>query len=233
MAAYTDYPQSGNIQGYWKLNEESGERADSGPNGNDLTDNNTVLYNSDFLAGTKCADFEASNSEYLSITDGDQTGLDITGEISIACWIKRERDGLFYDTLIAKTDDSANYSYYVRTRYDWDKIQFYLSPDGGGGSGVAAFSNMEINAGTWHHICCTLNQTTDLMQVYVDGTADGSSASYTGNIYNSTSSFAIGAGFISGSPHQFFDGEIAEAVVWNTCLTPAEVKEAMEVWRPV
>src|SRR3972149_5076810 len=84
------------LQGWWKLDEASGTRFDSGPNGNNLTDNNTVgnvAYNYwDNLENS--ADFEFSNSDYLNITDAAQVGLDPADFISIAAWIKTESDSV-------------------------------------------------------------------------------------------------------------------------------------------
>ncbi len=227
MPAYTDYPQSGNIQGYWKLNEESGERADSGPNGNDLTDYSTVLYNSDFLAGTKCADFEASNSEYLSIADGSQTGLDIISDLTLGCWIKLESNGI-WQVAIGKYVENTQESYNLLIRATDNKLWFIVSSDGTSGGRSSVIGGTVLSTGIWYYITAVFDNSANTLKIYLNGKEDASGVCTTA-IFNGTAKFTIG----SQDGSSYFDGEIAEVVVWNTCLTPAEVKEAMEVWRPV
>lgn len=76
--------QQTGLVSYWKLDEASGTRVDSIGN-NDLTDNNTVT------SGTgqsgNAASFASANSEYLSITDAAQVGLE-TDEFTILAWNK-------------------------------------------------------------------------------------------------------------------------------------------------
>ena len=40
---------------------------------------------------TNSIDLELSSSQYLSITDGNQTGLDLNSDFTIECWIKLEQ----------------------------------------------------------------------------------------------------------------------------------------------
>jgi len=71
-----------NLISAWLLNESSGTRFDETSNNNDLTDNNTVGFNAS-CEFDGCGDFEDTNTEFLSITDASQTGLDITGDMTI------------------------------------------------------------------------------------------------------------------------------------------------------
>ena len=122
-------PRRSNIQGLWKLNEESGTRYDETTNDNDLTDNATVLYGTGKIGNA--ADFELATSEYLSITDAAQTGLDITGEITIACWIKPESINI--NAIIAGKYTSDVYNeraYRIDIVGADNKVYFRLSPDG-------------------------------------------------------------------------------------------------------
>jgi len=83
-----------NLEGAWLLDEASGTRVDETANNNDLTDNNTVGQATGASCQfDECADFERDNSETLSITDGSQTGLDVTGDYSVGCWADLETTG--------------------------------------------------------------------------------------------------------------------------------------------
>ena len=219
---YSNLPKKSNIQGFWRLEETSGTRYDLSTNKNNLTDNNTVGYAIGKIGNA--ADFELSNSEYLSITDANQTGLDITGEITIACWIKPESVGT-QNSVVNKWDYSNNNrAYKLFIDSSGNKVFGELSSNGLNYTYAASADNV-ISAGTWAHISFTLNQTTDKIQVYVNGSASGSAVSFTENIYNSNAPFIIGCQLNKGTPTRFFDGLIDEVIIWNTCLTADEVAE--------
>jgi len=84
------YKNDANLRGLWLMEETSGSRADASGEGNTLTDNNTVDSSADSQEGSRSADFESTNSEYLSIADASQSNLDITGDMTVAAWIKAE-----------------------------------------------------------------------------------------------------------------------------------------------
>ena len=217
-------PRKSNIQGFWKLNELSGTRYDESNNKNNLTDKATVLYAAGKIGNA--ADFETSQSEYLSITDAAQTGLDITGEITICAWIKLESIGIF-NTIVSKnsnTDDKRAYILYV---HENNKLYFILSSNGT--AIIYTTSTDTLSAATWYHVAATLNQTTDLMQIYINGLANGNAVSYTTNIYDNAKRFMIGAYDNSTAVIDFFDGLIDEVIVWNTCLTAAEVLKVKNI----
>lgn len=217
---YSNLPKRSYIQGFWRMEETSGTRYDLSTNKNNLTDNNTVGYAAGKIGNA--ADFEVSNSEYLSITDASQKGLDITGEITLACWIKPESINSTFN-IMGKWKSDGNYSYLIQQRYYEpikNQIRFLLSSNGS--TFTEALSSSKVSAGNWYHIAATLNQTTDKMQIYFNGSANGASVSYTSNIYNGTASFYIG---VNGDMGYYYNGLIDEAIVWDTCLTDDEIAE--------
>ena len=222
MAIPTNLPQRSHIVGLWHLDEESGTRYDETSNDNDLTDNNTVLYSSSGKIGN-AADLERSQSEYLSITDAAQIGLDITGEITIVTWFKREADSGSYETLVSKFDFANSKIAYVLRINSADKLECVLSNDGS--NFTTTLSTDTISIGTWYHMAVTLNQVTDEIQVYLNGLANGSAVAYTTNIYDNNIAFRIGADEVG----TYGDGLIDEVIVWNTCLTAAEVLQVKNI----
>ena len=94
-------------KGVWHLSEASGTRLDSTSNNNDLTDNNTVTQDSGKIG--KCASFNGANSEYLEITDANQTGLDIgTNDLVMSCWINSDAISNF-PTFMSRSDSDPRY----------------------------------------------------------------------------------------------------------------------------
>ncbi|MHC4606969.1 MAG: S8 family serine peptidase, partial [Planctomycetota bacterium] len=75
------------LVGHWTLDESSGTRSDSSGNGNDLADHSTV----GSAAGKvgNAASFNGT-SEYLDISDANQTGLDAAGALTLAAWISAD-----------------------------------------------------------------------------------------------------------------------------------------------
>lgn len=211
------FPDSG-LQAYWKLNETSGTRMDETSNNNDLTDNNTVLYGTGKL--DNAADFESTNSEYLSIADASQTGLDMANDMSFSFWVNLETatDGT-PRALFAKTGTAGYYCQH----YIWTSKKIVFTWSDGGGSNQATCAT-DLGTGAWHHVVITVSRAAGGSGIlfYIDGssvTAGDVSGSRTGDGSN-TDPFIIGA---NNGPSQYFDGMIDEFGVWNRVLTSGEV----------
>lgn len=225
-AALTD-----SLQAYWDMEETSGTRYDSTANNNDLTDNNTVGYGTGKV-GTNAAFFVRANSEYLSITDASQTGLDVAtdDDFSISFWYKATAWNTANQYQIAGKDGGdGNRSYYMNFTY-WD---------GGGGAtwnacigassnGFNATTNCDWwklgitpSAGTWYHFVLTFNN--GVTTCYVNGSAcAGNIGDYapTG-VYDSTAAFTMG--YTAGT--SYIDGYIDEFGFWSRVLTSSEASE--------
>ena len=75
MSIYT------NLVSYWSFDESSGNASDT-VSGNTLTNNNTVTYSSAKIRnGITTA---SSGTKYMYIENASQTGLGITGDLSIS-----------------------------------------------------------------------------------------------------------------------------------------------------
>jgi len=218
-------PQSGNAQGYWKLEETSGTRYDETGNDNDLTEVNTVGYAAGKIGDA--ADFERTNDEYLYIADDDQTGLDITGEITISAWIKREEANRVHQICEKSNEDNNERSYMFFINAD-NELIFRVSTDGKSGTNVSAESAGTIASGSWAHVAATHNQSTDELQVYINGSANGSAVPFSDNLHDSTARFNIGARH-DGPMEYHFDGLIDEVIIWNTSLTADEIQQVYEI----
>ncbi|MBU1868137.1 glycosyltransferase, partial [Patescibacteria group bacterium] len=87
---YLDDPY---LEGFWTM-EEDGSTAepDLSSNGNNLTvsASDTIPASADEKEGNYSRDFESDEIDTLYIEDGDQTGLDITGNITVMCWYSLE-----------------------------------------------------------------------------------------------------------------------------------------------
>jgi hypothetical protein len=226
---------SDGLQGYWKFNESSGNASGSSLNGNTLTNNNSTAYVSGLLGNA--ADFELSSSNSFSITDGSQSGLDITGDISIQAWIKLEQlpstAGSDF-TICAKyetTGDERAYRLYVGTD---NRLSMQLSSDGTYNDtttllylkadtifGAGDIGNFRHVVWTWDASSGKTGATCYLNDISTTVTQTGS-ANPT-SIHDSSGPFYAGATSIAGSPGTFFDGLIDELAVWDRIVTSGEV----------
>jgi hypothetical protein len=210
------YRTDANLQALWLLEEESGTRYDETGNDNDLTDNNTVLYSSDSKQGTNSADFESANNEYLEIADGSQTGLDVTGDLTILAWAKFESISAD-QAIVAKYDASGNdRAYLVWFENTGATIYFNVSSNG------TAITNHEscfsLTAGVWYHVACVYNSTD--LRIYVNGILAGVATAYSSGINDSAASFRLGRHTNNTWP---YDGLLDEVAVFDRALSRNEV----------
>lgn len=212
---------------HWDCDETSGVRYDANlTNTNDLTDNNTVLYQAGALSNA--CDFERSNSEYLSITDANQIGLDVTTNATFSFWINIESlpsSGQIY-TFLSKITTASNESYSIFLYNNAGTYQLGLQGSGDGsygGPGTYWYTNWTPVVSTWYHLVFTYNSASDRTEWFVNGSLQASSTTaYTENLfYNGSSPFTIGADV--GWNNGYFDGLIDEVSVFPSTLTDTDI----------
>ena len=105
--------------GVWHLAEATGAtRLDSTSNNNDLTQNNGPIATSTSGKIGNAADLVRTSAQYLYITDAAQTGLDITGPLTLEAWAKNDETANPPYTVLDKargsTCGSGDPPYYLR-----------------------------------------------------------------------------------------------------------------------
>jgi len=154
------------VVSHWTCDETSGVRYDSNiTNSNDFTDNNTVLYATG-LRGNAC-DFESSNSEYLTIANADQTGLD-PQRFTISYWFKLESDVWGY---IFNQNKNSSDLVYQSGYANNPPIQLH------GGANVAGVNKSiagtaTLSTGVWYHLVLTFDESK--LRIYRDGQLEAS-----------------------------------------------------------
>lgn len=203
---------------YWELEEESGTRADS-YGANDLTDNNTVLYGTGIQGNA--ADCEAGSSEYLSITDASQSGLDLSGSFTISMWIKPESVQVQSSDPrpLAKMGSAGNYQY--ETVYYGNLTKLMVSANGS--SYTADENSTTITAGNWYHLAFAFDAANGSSTRWVNGVRTGTGTNVPTSIYNGNGAFALCAWVgVGGTYH---DGLIDEVGIWSKNMgTPSIVE---------
>jgi uncharacterized protein (UPF0333 family) len=196
-------------------------------NNNDLTNNGAteVTASLPFAASTIAIDVERSSSQYLSITDAAQTGLDLTNNFTLEAWIKPENVNGDTQIIMGKFSSSPQLSFawgiagigascymrfYYTTNGDWATFNDFASSTFG--------SNPQ---GTWVH--CAVTFASGTVSYYVNGSAKGTSSGAS-SIYSGTAPFEIGR-----ENSNYFDGSIDECRVWNVVRTGTQINDNKSV----
>jgi len=199
-----------NLISYWKLDETSGTRYDS-KGSNDLTDNNSVLYGTGKIGNA--ADFEASNSEYLS--HADSVSLSFGNEdFTVAGWVKLE--STVYGAIASKWDSHLFDREYMLW-YDDLRFKFGISSDGAN-QGHAVSDNLgDVALDTWYYVVGWHDATANKIYIQVNnGTVD--ETAWTTGCNDNTSPFKLGL----FSTTSFLDGLVDEVGIWGRVLTSDE-----------
>ena len=206
---------------YWKMDESSDgsgavTRNDS-HGSNNLTDNNTTPSGSGII--NNGANFQVANSEYLSITDAAQSGLDITGDLSISVWVKFTSTTEVV-TFVDKTGGNTAGQRAYFFDYYAGSLAFLNSADGTANSQqTVAWSP---STAIWYHVAVTFESSTKAKKFYVDGSQQGTTQTgvYTG-IFNSAAPFNIG--YYAEAPGYYTNAVLDEHGIWSRVLTGAEI----------
>jgi hypothetical protein len=200
------------LEAYWTMNETSGTRRDTSANSNHLTDNNTVLENQGVRNGS--ADFEASNSEYLSIADNASLSFGDV-DFSIAGWIQFE-NASGSKTVIGKWD-ASNLEYIVQ-HSGTNGLRFFVND----GSSTTNVTNGlgALSVDTWYFFVAQHDATNDSLIIQVNTTR--TAIAYSSGVQDAGSDVEIGRE--SDFTCCFWDGEIDELAVWRKKLTMSEIE---------
>ena len=196
---------------WWSMDETSGTRNDSHGT-NHLTDNNSVLYGTGKQGNA--ADFELSNSEYLSVANNATLAVgDI--DFTVAFWINPE-------TINTVQIPASKWNFGTGER-EWDfrlsttnKLGFRVSPDGSSNT-IVEDTVTTVSAGSWYYVVGWHDATANTINVQVNG-GTVYSLSYSSGVYTATSPLHFGNQYSSGH----YDGLMDEACFWKRVLTADE-----------
>lgn len=216
-----------NLVAYWKLDESSGNAADS-HSSNTLTNNNTVTYTSAKL--NNGAAFGSPNTnKSLSRTDALGFTTDNTIVVSVSAWVKYSSFPVS-DIGVAFSITSTNAT----------RMLFGFRGDGSGncadvemycvgttGGTMLSFSNV-YSANTWYHVVWILDTTNSTSKIYVNGSAVVTgTATYRTNTTNTAKSGIVEN---AGYPISGFADEVG---VWSRALTATEVSQLYNGGNPL
>ncbi len=200
-----------NLESYWKLDEESGVRYDSViATGNDLTDNNTVLFDTGVIGNA--ADCELG--EYFSHANNESLS---TGDIdfAFATWVKFRSFPDTYMPIITKWGGLGN-EYILDIDNPTDRLRFVTN------GSVRATTFGALSTATWYFVYGYHDSVANEVGISVnDGTVD--TAATSGPAASGGTVFYLGR---RTAPSYYYDGLIDETGFWkNRILSSGEVTD--------
>lgn len=208
---------STNLVSYWKLDEASGNAADS-VGSNTLTNTNTATYSAGKLSNA--VNFVAGSTQKLSKTSA--TGLPSGSDArTISCWFKTS------DINQGGGEGLVGYGTYA-------SVQLFSFSQGTSGKiaidigAEARELNYTFSTDTWYHIVATLpGGGSKVFTTYVNGVSVGD-ITFTGtpNTVNSLICFGTNLG-----SDNYWSGSLDEVGIWSRALTADEVSQVFNSGR--
>lgn len=212
-----------NLAAYWKLNESSGNAADSSGSST-LTNYGTATY----AAGkvNNGVSLASASTQYLACADN--VALSITGDLSISAWVKpATAPSESRMTIASKFEASGTTnqrSWWLQYRETGGTKMIEMSVSADGSTRDVVTINVDLGTGVWKHIVWTYTAATSKYNLYIDGTATGGEQTGTRtSIYDSTADFALGVYNDAADKAGLFNGMIDEVGVWSRVLSSTEV----------
>jgi len=209
--SHSAYVSDYNPVSHWDCDETSSVRYDSNTvTSNDLSDGNTVSYQTGVL--NNACDFEVDNLEKLYISDGDQTQLDINTNdaITLSWWQKIESfptDGRTFSKWNT-TGSLWGYRVYQSATAFW--FEWY---DDGNVNRWCGWNHTGTTT-IWEHVYMSVDAPNSDCKLYVNGVSKSvTSSTYGTSIKGNGVDFAVG--HQTGST-LYFDGLLDEITFWDT-----------------
>jgi len=217
---------SADLVGHWTLDEGSGTIADSSGNGND----GTIVGNPTSIPGRAglAMEFHGLGSAVGGgdhIDCGNGASLDITGQTSMALWIRPDADdpvGNVMETApLCKAMAGMSPSWSWQVRYGWGSApQPYMAFTFNTSPRAWAFVGGELERFEWVHIACSYDGTT--LKCFVNG--EQTDETPMGAITSSQTPVLIGS---DGWGSDWIGG-IDDVRIYDHALSEAEIFAAME-----
>jgi hypothetical protein len=163
--------------------------------------------------------FTAASLQNLSVPD--TTSLDITGQLTLACWAKSSGSYANNRGLVSKYIQLLNQRSYVLYITASGFVGFALSTDGTFQAANTITGSSAIGT-DWAHVAAVVTPSSR-QEIFVNGASGAvKTSSVLASIHSGTAPLQIGQQF-SNTVDFSFDGLIAEVGIWSAALTAAEI----------
>lgn len=204
----------GDLVGKWSLDENSGAIAgDSSGNGNA----GTLVSGAQptWVALAKSGPgLQFNGSQYVSVATSNSLNT-VTGSLTLAAWTNRTGSVAGWQHVLNRSIGQGPFEHYALGFLN-DRLAFLNS----GSNPITMQSPNVLSAGAWHHVAVTWDGIN--INLYEDG-VNVALAGWVGAPQPDTGPLTIGADLASGSPEEFFTGQLDEIYLYKRALSPAEI----------
>lgn len=184
---------------------------------------------------TNSTDLERGSSQYWSITDASQTGLDFATDLTIEAWVKFEslptsgNAMAIVSKMTGGTFSTRSYYFEFDNVFHSGANRLLMATVESSTLRTIAFVAFTPSTSVWIHFATTHDASGDsgngTTLFYIDGVEQTTTYQTRtgGNIQNGSEPFFIGADDDGGTTGQFFDGLINDVRVWSTVRTQSEI----------
>ncbi|MCK0109378.1 choice-of-anchor D domain-containing protein [Flavobacteriaceae bacterium S0825] len=153
--------------------------------------------------------------DYVDVEDN----LDLnTSAFTISAWIKRDT-GTTNASIVSKRDNAFTEGYDLRINATGRLVFTY------NGGAVTLTSSVAIPENEWHQVAVIYNSGTATL--FIDGVADTSASSLAAPVATSRKFLMAAADGYDPNTTDYFAGNIDEVRVWDTALTPNQLRYIM------
>ncbi len=213
-------PRAQPMVAWWKLDETEGQTAtDSTGNGRDGRVVGDSSWRSGWIGGALSFDGEG---DYIDC--GNDPALDITDEITVACWVKVSQFTTFGQAVVAKSDSSWRLQRWWTTPF----MEFACT-------GISTETNeigsvlgkINVADGQWHHVAGVYDGSRIFL--YIDGALDNFEFA-SGKMALDNYPVCIGSHSYTKGPggRRYWNGLIDDVRIYNYALAESEIKELFE-----
>src|SRR3990172_8901595 len=210
-----------NLVSYWKLDESSGNAADS-KGSNTLANNGSMAYTAAKINNGAAL----TDSKFLSIADASQAGLDVTGDFSISFWFRSPSVNGKNPGVCGKwRASSGNRGYMVNLNGpDTSNINLAFRYSSDGINDVIRNLSGALAVNTTYHIVMAIDVSAGTCAVYVNGSLATTFTGLPSSVYDASSQpFEIGSNMGGAINYWNSGGWIDEFGFWARTLTGADV----------
>ena len=177
-----------NLAGYWKLDESSGNVSDSSGNNNTLTNTNAVTFSSGKI--NNGATFASVSSQYFTIANASQTGLNITGDLSIAGWIQFASltNGTNQAAVNRDTSGTRGYNFTCEPQVGNTTIKWIFFD----GVNLKYSNVLTPTLNTWYHAAVVYTASAGTADYYWNGASAGTATGLNTSLPSTTNNFDLG-----------------------------------------
>lgn len=174
------------------------------------------------MAQTLSLNLLSASSQYASIADGSQSGLDITGDMTIEMWVRLTTHA--DANLAGKWNSTGNQRSFIFQYSASTGLYFAISTDGSAATDGSIAQTLSTKK--WYHVAVAYDASAGTAEVYLNGVSLGTISSLATSIFNSSANFEVGHFQSSGT---YCNGKIKDVRVWNTLRTDQEIADNFNV----